>query len=137
MMNDASLRTTIHNSAKYTQLETVRVADMKAIMFRQTLQRRPDLCRDFCFQKEMAGEGRLKRDVMRIGRKKKEQCENNAEAKKEKGVSGSFFSWCGVVAAPVWEAVRLIVIAVNEKSSTCVEDEPHCSSFHSGASHVA
>lgn len=30
------------------------------------------------------------------------------------------------VTARVWEAVRLIVVAVNERSSTCVEDEPHC-----------
>lgn len=62
----------------------------------------------------MAGGGRMKLDVINNKR--------GAETKKQKGVSGSFLS----VTAHVLEAVRLILIAVNEKSSTCVEDKPHC-----------
>lgn len=120
---DTSLRTTIRSSAKYTQLETVWVTDIKAIMFRQILRRQPVL-RSYLLSVESKGDGdgrrREKQDVIWIER----AVQKTRRMQKQKRVGGifAFFLWlCD------WEAVRLIVIAVNEKSSTCVEDKPHCS----------
>lgn len=134
---ETSLRTTIHSSAKYTQLETVWLTDIKAVMFRQMVWRRPVLCRLLCFQwrqkeSEMAGRGRMKPDVMRVERAaRKNQCSNKQW---QKGVSVRFLCWGGV---GVWLLIsgrlcvcvyeRGIVIAVNEKSSTRMEDKPRCS----------
>lgn len=66
----------------------------------------------------MAGRGRNEMSFeLREQYRKQDKCRNKREL-----VEFSFFLWlCD------WEAVRLIVIAVNEKSSTCVEDKPHCS----------
>lgn len=65
---ETSFRTTIHSSSKYTLL-----ANIKAAIFRHALWRRPVVYRVFCLQRsqketEMAGGGRMKRDVMRIER---------------------------------------------------------------------
>lgn len=82
---ETSLRTTIHSAAKYTQL-----ADIKDVMFWQTLWRRPVACRVFCFQRsqketEMAGGGRMKRDVMRIERAAQKTRTMQKQRNNEKG----------------------------------------------------
>lgn len=67
----------------------------------------------------MAGGGRNEMSFgLREQYRKQDECGNKRELV---GFSLSFLWLCD------WEAVRLIVIAVNEKSSTCVEDKPHCS----------
>ncbi len=124
---ETSLRTPSHSSAKYTQLETVWVTDIKAIMFLQTVPWWPVLCRVFLLSVESKGDGdgRQSESETRCDKEWESNTENKtrAEMEKQKGVSGSFLS----VTASVLEAVRLILIAVNEKSSTCMEDKPHCS----------
>lgn len=56
---------------------------------------------------------------------KKQEQRNNKETVTEASWRQFVFGW-GLTAG-VWEAECLIVIAVNEESSTCVEDKPHCS----------